>query len=63
MIKGKFGSSVRSKSYHGQANEVLCKIICHNLCVVIQAMFELGIKPDFCAELRWMETVSGGSSS
>jgi len=28
-------------------NEVLCKIICHNICVVIQEMHELGIEPDF----------------
>ena len=63
MIKGKFGDSVRSKSYNGQANEVLCKIICHNLCVVIQAMFELGIQPDFCAEWPRVEAVGGGSSS
>ncbi len=28
-------------------NEGLCKVICHNLCVLIHAMFELGIRPDF----------------
>ena len=63
MIKMKFGDSVRSKTFHGQANEVLCKVICHNLCVLIQAMFELGIQPDFCEELRRVEAVGGGSSS
>ena len=57
MIKMKFGDSVRSKTFDGQANEVLCKMICHNLCVLIQAMFELGIEPDFCAESCRAEAV------
>jgi len=47
MIKGKFGDSVRSKSDIGQLNEVLCKVLCHNLCVVIQSQHELGIETDF----------------
>jgi len=48
MTKAKFGDSVRSKLWQAQVNEVLCKIICHNICVVIQEMFNLGINPDFC---------------
>jgi hypothetical protein len=28
-------------------NEVLCKILCHNICCVIQSMYELGIEPTF----------------
>lgn len=48
MIKSKFGDFVRSKTWTAQVNEVLCKVICHNICVVIQEMFILGIKPDFC---------------
>jgi len=47
MIKGKFGDAVRSKSDIGQLNEVLCKVLCHNLCVLVQAMHELGIEPTF----------------
>lgn len=47
MIKGKFGDSVRSKSDIGQINEALCKVLCHNLCVLIQAIHELGIEPKF----------------
>jgi transposase len=52
MIKGKFGDSVRSKSDIGQLNEVLCKVLCHNLCVLVQAIHELGIEPTFGAESR-----------
>jgi hypothetical protein len=29
------------------ANEVLCKLIGHNLCCLISAMYELGIDPSF----------------
>ncbi len=46
MIKGKFGDSVRSKSDVGQVNEVF-KVLCHNVCVLVQAIHELGIEPIF----------------
>jgi transposase len=47
MIKMKFGGSVRSKSPVAQVNEVLCKVLCHNICVLIQSIYELGIEPTF----------------
>lgn len=47
MIKAKFGSSVRSKTDTAMMNECLCKIICHNVCVLIQEMHELGIDIEF----------------
>ena len=47
MIKTKFGKRVSSKNWTAQVNEVLCKVICHNICCVIMEMFCLGIKPDF----------------
>lgn len=47
MIKAKFGQRLRSKSLTAQINEGLCKVLCHNLCVVIQSMYELGIEPQF----------------
>jgi len=43
MIKTKFGQNIRSKSDTAQINEVLLKVLCHNICVVIQEMNELGI--------------------
>lgn len=47
MIKAKFGGSVRSKSPVAQVNEVLCKVLCHNICVLIQSIVEMGIEPTF----------------
>jgi transposase len=47
MIKTKFGGSVRSKSPVAQVNEVLCKVLCHNICVLIQSIYELGLEPTF----------------
>jgi len=45
MIQATFGDAVRSKSDSGRHNEVLCKVLCHKVCVLIQAMHELGIEP------------------
>jgi hypothetical protein len=47
MLKRKFGDSVRSKTDVAMKNEVLCKILAHNLCCVISAWYELGIDPNF----------------
>jgi transposase len=46
-IKRKFGDSVRSKTDVAIRNEVLAKVLCHNIAVVIHEMHELGIAPDF----------------
>jgi len=50
MIKGKFGGSVRAKSPTAQVNEVLCKVLCHNICVLIQSIYETGLEPTFKAK-------------
>jgi transposase len=47
MIKAKFGETLRSRTMTTQTNEALCKVLCHNICVVIQSMHELGIEPVF----------------
>lgn len=48
-IKRKFGGAVRSKSFTAQVNEILCKVLCHNLSCLVHAMHELGIEPPFGA--------------
>lgn len=50
MIKAKFGERLRSKTETAQVNEALTKVLAHNLCVVIQSMYELNITPEFMNE-------------
>jgi transposase len=47
MIKRKFGDSLRSKTDTAMLNESLCKILCHNLVVLIHEICELGIESIF----------------
>ena len=47
MIKAKFGDKVRAKTPTAQVNEALLKVLCHNVCVLIRAMYTLGITPVF----------------
>ncbi len=47
MIKTKFRDHVRSKTDVAMRNEVLAKILCHNICCLISAIYELGINPVF----------------
>jgi len=42
------GDSVMSKSPTGQANEVLCKVLAHNLVCVAQAAIEYGVGVHSC---------------
>jgi hypothetical protein len=51
MIKAKFGAHLRSKTVRAQINEALCKVLCHNICCLIQSMYELGLKPKFYAQV------------
>lgn len=59
MIKAKFGGSVRAKTPTAQVNEVLCKVLCHNICVLIQSIYELGIEPTFWTEMPVAQKVGG----
>lgn len=54
-LKRKFGEFIRSRTTTAQVNEVLCKLICYNLSVVIHEMFENGIAPNFVLETKLAE--------
>jgi transposase len=58
MIKAKFGQRLRSKTPIAQTNEALCKVLCHNICCVIQSIHELGIETTFNAEMEVARKVS-----
>jgi transposase len=47
MIKAKFRDHVRSKTDVAMKNEVLCKVLCHNICCLVSAIYELKITPEF----------------
>jgi transposase len=47
MIKSKFGERLKSKNQKAQENELLCKLIAHNIVVLIHEMHELEINPEF----------------
>lgn len=52
MIKRKFGTNVKCKKEISQDNEILSKILVHNLCVLIQEIFlnKIDINFHYCAE-------------
>jgi hypothetical protein len=45
MIKAKFSDAVSSKTDTAMKNEVLAKILAHNICCLISAIYELKIEP------------------
>jgi transposase len=47
MVKAKFGDKLKSKNWTAQMNELLCKLIAHNIVVLIHEMHELNIEPIF----------------
>lgn len=47
MIKRKFGDSCRCKSERSRTNEILCKVLAHNIAVLIHEIMELKIDVDF----------------
>lgn len=49
MVKGKFGAALKSKNEVAQVNELYCKFLSHNICVLIASIYELGIEPEFWA--------------
>jgi transposase len=58
MIKRKFGDAVRSRTDTAMVNEVLCKILCHNLVVLNHEQHELGIAAEF-----WKDSATGCSGN
>ena len=47
MIEARFGKFVMTKNKTSQINEILCKILCLNICILIQEIFLSNINVDF----------------
>lgn len=47
---GHFSLDKHTKSDTTQVNEVLCKALAHNLCVLTASIYELGIVPTFWSD-------------
>lgn len=49
---------METKNWTSQANEVLCKIVCHNICVLIMEIENLGITAQLLNEKSSTCTIS-----
>jgi len=47
MIKSRFGDLTSIKNEIGAKNDILCKVLCHNLCVLCQELLLLNVDIDF----------------
>lgn len=52
MIKSRLGEFLRSKRETSQKNELMMKFICHNICCLIQEVYENGIHVNFKEHLQ-----------
>jgi hypothetical protein len=48
-MKRVLSSSVDATSLQGGVNEIYAKVLCHNLRMLVQSIYELGIDPHFYA--------------
>lgn len=44
MMKRKFSDYLKSRKDQSQKNEILCKVVCHNISVLVNGIFELDLK-------------------
>ena len=49
MLKTRFGDHLMTKTFTANTNEVKIKFLCHNICVLIQEIFERDVDVDFFA--------------
>lgn len=47
MIKRKFGDTLKGKHDSTKYNEIMCKVVCHNLTILAECMIQFGIHPSF----------------
>lgn len=49
-IKARFGHDLQCEDETALQNEALCKVLCHNICTVIDAMYAMNLRPEFAVE-------------
>lgn len=47
MMKRKFSDKLRTKTEQAQVNEILCKVVCHNISVLVNGVYEVGLDLDW----------------
>ncbi len=57
MIKQKFGKDVVTRNFQSQTNEVLLKILCHNICCLIAAYYENNIESYYSTDQAQKEAI------
>ena len=57
MVKARLGEFLRSKRQNSQKNELMMKFICHNICCLIQEIYENDIHVDFKKQIQSYVTV------
>ncbi len=62
MIKLRLGEFLKCKNYTSQRNELVMKFICHNICCLIQEIFESDININFKNELLTISDRKVGDS-
>ena len=57
MIKRNFGNNLKTRKDISHVNEILMKCLCHNLAVLVQESFEIGLDIDlnFCAKMMFAQ--------
>ncbi len=52
MIKQKFSGFLMTRNYDANVNEILCKVLAHNICCLISAYYELNLEKAFQTEAQ-----------
>ena len=58
MLKQKFGDSLMTKNLNANYNEILCKCLAHNLCVLIRCYFKFDLKERFSTQNPKLHTIT-----
>ncbi len=58
MIKQKFNGFLMTRTFEANTNEILCKVVAHNICCLIAAYFELKLEKAFYTKAQETSKIS-----